>query len=589
MVSPVKRRSSSSTRAKQLISAIVYVRQQKQIPNLKRISSYMLREHDVTESETQKQLNLAVKDGLIISYTAIGSKGSKTGIEQEGFKIPQLEDTELDDGHDWYCFECHKSGEILECEECWRVFHTDCVDSETDDSSFVCYICKIFKSGKTKNQLKRKMLNTLLSYTVMRLKEKTRELHKIGFREENHDLIFDRFIYKTMDLNMMEQKVSRHKYKCLEQFQADAQTILHAVHILYGDEKGGITELSRIMVHDCKYDLDEIRQCHRCYYLSNAKPQHWFCQPCDPPHELVYAKQKGYSYWPAKIIRNYGDKCDVRFFGAFHQRAVIPMEYIRPVTTNIKTLNIKKTTGFNNSMKELHIHQKLVEEIATDQKEEEEESEKEEESSASEGEGTEDAVEALEEEEPMEVEEETDKQVTSTSVQPPRKKRKYSKKVSGLYPSLKEEKENGEILANCKEGCNCKENKQALEDLRKTLLKEHSSEKEEALKELTEKLLKSFEEDKQQAVSRTMANTKTEIERIRKQTEEKCKEKFMEEMKKLATKHKEAISQTKKKQWCFNCEEEAMYHCCWNTSYCSVKCQQEHWHKDHKRICRRKR
>jgi hypothetical protein len=32
-----------------------------------------------------------------------------------------------------------------------------------------------------------------------------------------------------------------------------------------------------------------------------------------------------------------------------------------------------------------------------------------------------------------------------------------------------------------------------------------------------------------------------------------------------------------------------MYHCCWNTSYCSVKCQQEHWHKEHKRVCRRKR
>lgn len=32
-----------------------------------------------------------------------------------------------------------------------------------------------------------------------------------------------------------------------------------------------------------------------------------------------------------------------------------------------------------------------------------------------------------------------------------------------------------------------------------------------------------------------------------------------------------------------------MYHCCWNTSYCSIKCQQEHWHAEHKRTCRRKR
>lgn len=40
---------------------------------------------------------------------------------------------------------------------------------------------------------------------------------------------------------------------------------------------------------------------------------------------------------------------------------------------------------------------------------------------------------------------------------------------------------------------------------------------------------------------------------------------------------------------CYNCEEEAMYHCCWNTSYCSIRCQQEHWHIEHKRMCRRKR
>ena len=34
---------------------------------------------------------------------------------------------------------------------------------------------------------------------------------------------------------------------------------------------------------------------------------------------------------------------------------------------------------------------------------------------------------------------------------------------------------------------------------------------------------------------------------------------------------------------------QAMYHCCWNTAYCSIKCQQEHWHREHKRSCRRKR
>ena len=40
-----------------------------------------------------------------------------------------------------------------------------------------------------------------------------------------------------------------------------------------------------------------------------------------------------------------------------------------------------------------------------------------------------------------------------------------------------------------------------------------------------------------------------ELEKTKRQTEEKCKAEILDEMKKLQQKHKEAISQTKKKQW----------------------------------------
>lgn len=70
----------------------------------------------------------------------------------------------------------------------------------------------------------------------------------------------------------------------------------------------------------------------------------------DPPHELVYAKLKGYSYWPAKVIHYVtDDKYDVRFFGGLHQRAVIPKDQIKPVDADLKKLNIKKTAGTSHS------------------------------------------------------------------------------------------------------------------------------------------------------------------------------------------------------------------------------------------------
>ena len=46
-----------------------------------------------------------------------------------------------------------------------------------------------------------------------------------------------------------------------------------------------------------------------------------------------------------------------------------------------------------------------------------------------------------------------------------------------------------------------------------------------------------------------MSNMQREVDRVRRQTEERVKEQYMEELKKLGQKHKTEISQTKKKQW----------------------------------------
>ena len=33
------------------------------------------------------------------------------------------------------------------------------------------------------------------------------------------------------------------------------------------------------------------------------------------PHRVILAKVRGYPLWPAKLISETSDKCDVRFFG----------------------------------------------------------------------------------------------------------------------------------------------------------------------------------------------------------------------------------------------------------------------------------
>ena len=49
---------------------------------------------------------------------------------------------------------------------------------------------------------------------------------------------------------------------------------------------------------------------------------------------------------------------------------------------------------------------------------------------------------------------------------------------------------------------------------------------------------------------------------------------------------RDTIRTAKRKQWCCNCQEEASYPCCWNTSYCSRHCQHMHWNQ-HRLHCSR--
>lgn len=77
-----------------------------------------------------------------------------------------------------------------------------------------------------------------------------------------------------------------------------------------------------------------------------------------------------------------------------------------------------------------------------------------------------------------------------------------------------------------------------------------------------------MEEEKRQAVNKAVANAQGEMDRKCKQVKEKCKEEFLEEIKKLAGQHKQLISQTKKKQWVSlkNLLQESKWKCIMHTA-----------------------
>jgi len=100
-------------------------------------------------------------------------------------------------------------------------------------------------------------------------------------------------------------------------------------------------------------------------------------------------------------------------------------------------------------------------------------------------------------------------------------------------------------------------------------------------KEYAEKLRAEFELEKKRAVNVATRSLERDLERL--------KADHSTEVDNITEKFKTEISENKKKQWCYNCESEAIYWCCWNAAYCSTECQQNHWHREHKKTCRRKR
>ncbi|KAK2581608.1 hypothetical protein KPH14_002114 [Odynerus spinipes] len=307
--------------------------------------------HKNYKQQAQDELNKAVEDGLVL----LKKVPTKAGIEQESYRLP-VDPIENSD-HDWYCYKCQKAGLVECCEQCHRVYHPSC-HVPTNTKSQICDFCEKINSDMYVDKAD---LNHILSFTCGHLKA------KLPPEITNRTIVFNNdpvitpqsgfsgptwvsegedawrpsiLIKKHMDLAIMDSKTNKNEYNNLMEFQADAHNILHNI-LLYHGAHSIIGEMGNKMYQDCCYDLQEIRRCADCYRISNEKSEKlWFCIPCNPPHQLVYAKQKGYPYWPAKVMQINGNVYDVRFFGGHHMRANIEKVFIRPINVSLQSLQV---------------------------------------------------------------------------------------------------------------------------------------------------------------------------------------------------------------------------------------------------------
>lgn len=85
---------------------------------------------------------------------------------------------------------------------------------------------------------------------------------------------------------------------------------------------------TKILLNIAKEELYSIRMCHECHSRANEGNANWFVSTCQQPHLLVWAKQKGFPYWPAKLmlVNNDQNTVDVRYFDSGHLRAVLTLK-----------------------------------------------------------------------------------------------------------------------------------------------------------------------------------------------------------------------------------------------------------------------
>ncbi|XP_030257892.1 zinc finger MYND domain-containing protein 11 isoform X4 [Sparus aurata] len=646
----VKKRQADPKVVQYVWAAIEVIRNQKQIANMDRISKYLSRVFGMHPKETARQLSLAVKDGLVVETLTVGCKGSKAGIEQEGYWLPGDEMEWEAESHDWYCFECHLPGDVLTCDNCFRVYHLKCLSEEfkprDGGSHWQCVVCR----GSKKKNLNKQEMSKYLRFIVQRMKERAVDLNKKG-KDTKHPM-YKRLIHTALDVTNIQENLAEGKYKTFEEFKADAQLIVHNTAILYGVNSDQ-AEIARLLFSDTCHELNELLLCKNCFYLSNARPDNWFCYPCSPSHDLVWAKMKGFGYWPAKVLQREDNQVDVRFFGHQHQRAWIPADNIQDIKVSVQQLQVKRSNGWKKACEELEMYQRFLKEgrfwktkmedaniphqhLQQNQNQSQNQSQSQSQNQRQqqqEGSGRTERLERTDEAESSisSTSNEQVRHLKGSSQEPKAKKSRRSQMVepkeeaSDPEPEMEAVSSSQEIPVSsapqqpeklsvstqtkkanggsprtlhrgtqtnsdgaCQNMCHEKYTK-VFNDVKEMMKADNKRETERVVREALEKLRAEMEEEKRQAVSKAVTGAQAEMERKCKQVKEKCKEELVEEVKKLVAQHKQLISQTKKKQWCYNCEEEAMYHCCWNTSYCSIKCQQEHWHADHKRTCRRKR
>ncbi|XP_014218131.1 protein kinase C-binding protein 1 [Copidosoma floridanum] len=278
--------------------------------------------------------------------------------------------------NDKYCWRCHKESVEMQCTTCPRSWHRRCMGGAPPLSviDWECSECVGISQAEsaenrliTMAQLTPEQLVVMLKHVVQRMRDQTGSQPFLKEVDPDDVPNYLDYVVNPMDLSLLESNVRAKKYASTDAFMADARWIQHNC-IVFNTYSSKLTNTAKQMLKVAKQEVSEIEACPDCFAHGRNLPRplpSWFIEPCRRPHPIVWAKLKGFPFWPAKAMPrlNAQGLVDVRFFGEHDRAWVSPKDiYLYSKEPPAGTPR-KKKIEMDQCMKEVQDHVKKLERV----------------------------------------------------------------------------------------------------------------------------------------------------------------------------------------------------------------------------------
>ncbi|XP_052863156.1 uncharacterized protein LOC128269793 [Anopheles cruzii] len=176
---------------------------------------------------------------------------------------------------------------------------------------------------------------------------------------------YDEKVSHHVDLCVLRERNDKQQYASTEAFLSDLSWIQHNMQIVEAEDPN-LIQCAKQIYKKAKKQMSEIDLCYECY-INIQFNEKWFELACSKPHLLVWAKLKGYPYWPAKVFANASllNQVLVLFFGAHDRATIAPKDCFLFSEQDPNNKPAKRPT-WDTSMNEARAHiSRLIERFGT--------------------------------------------------------------------------------------------------------------------------------------------------------------------------------------------------------------------------------